>query len=93
MLDSYLQGYKPSFTELESQLSRLIQEGRVYPLMFGSAKLGLGIRELLDAIIRYFPAPGGDPEKPLSGLVYGISHDRVMGKIAHVRLFDGTIGW
>ena len=91
LLNKYVSGESPSFTELDRQLGRLTASCEEYPLMFGSAKLGLGVEELLDAVINYFPEPGGDPQKPLSALVYNISHDKVMGRIAHVRLFNGRI--
>ncbi len=91
MLNQYLEGQVPSFSELNSRLIQLIQTCEIYPLLFGSAKLGLGMLELLNAVVNYFPAPGGGANNPLSALVYGIGHDRIMGKIAHIRLFDGRI--
>ena len=91
LLERYLENQEPLFTDLDRQLSSLVQQCEVYPLLFGAAKLGLGTRELLDAVIQYFPAPGGNSENPLSALVYGIGHDKIMGKIAHVRLFGGRI--
>jgi ribosomal protection tetracycline resistance protein len=91
MLNQYLEGHVPSFSDLNSRLVELIQTCEIYPLLFGSAKLGLGMPELMNAVVNYFPAPGGDANNPLSALVYGIGHDRIMGKIAHVRLFDGRI--
>jgi small GTP-binding protein len=91
LLQRYLDGDEPDFRELDRRLAWLIQQGKICPLMFGSAKLGLGMEELLDATVRYFPGPGGDPVKPLSALVYGIGHDKIMGKIAYVRMFNGSI--
>ncbi len=91
LLNRYLEGNQIAFEELDSQLIRLIQNRTIYPLLFGSAKLGIGIEDLLNFVVRYFPDSGGDPAKPLSALVYGISHDKTMGKIAHVRLFNGAI--
>ena len=91
LLNQYLNGDVPAFAELDRQLTRLIRSCDVYPLMFGSAKLGLGMENLLDAVVNYFPSPGGDPGNPLSALVFGISHDKIMGKIAHVRIFNGRI--
>jgi small GTP-binding protein len=91
LMQDFLEGKEPGFRVLDQQLARLIHSCDVYPLLFGSAKLGLGIRQLLDAAVDYFPAPGGDPGKPLSALVYDIGHDKIMGKIAHVRLFSGRI--
>jgi ribosomal protection tetracycline resistance protein len=91
LLNKYLEGSIPSPEELTGQLTRLIQSCNVVPLLFGSAKLGIGMAALLDAVTAFFPAPTGDAAKPLSALVYGISHDRIMGKIAHVRVFNGSI--
>ncbi len=91
LLNSYLEGIEPSFKDLDRQLTRLIHGCDVYPLLFGSAKGGIGIEELLNSIVRYFPDARGDSTKPLSALVYGIGHDKIMGKIAHVRVYQGSI--
>jgi len=91
LLNSYLEGIEPLFQEVDSQLIRQIQSCDIYPLLFGSAKMGLGVEELLNTIVGYFPDAGGDPQKPLSALVYAIGHDKVMGKITYVRLYNGQI--
>jgi ribosomal protection tetracycline resistance protein len=91
LLNRYLEGDRLSFEDMDHQLNRLIRSCEVYPLFYGSAKMGLGMEELLDAVVTRFPDSGGDPGNPLSALVYGIDYDKVMGKIAHVRLFGGTI--
>ncbi|MBK6344922.1 MAG: TetM/TetW/TetO/TetS family tetracycline resistance ribosomal protection protein [Bacteroidales bacterium] len=91
LLNSYLEGNTPAFEALDSQLGFLIQSASVYPLLFGSAKMGLGIQALLDFVVKYFPVPKGETDKPLSALVYGIGHDKVMGKIAYVRVFNGSV--
>jgi ribosomal protection tetracycline resistance protein len=91
LLNRYLDGDEPDFQELDSQFCRLVQACEMYPLLFGSAKMGLGMEELLRFVVRYFPGSGGDAAKPLSALVYGIGHDKIMGKIAYVRLFNGSV--
>ena len=91
LLQSYLDGQIPSFNDLDLQLKKLVQNAIVYPLLFGSAKLASGTEELLDCVVNYFPGSGGEIEKPLSALVYGIGHDKTIGKIAHVRVFNGAI--
>lgn len=91
LLNRYFEGNGLSFQELDKQLARLIQRCDIYPLLFGSAKMGIGMEELLNFVVEYFPEPGGDVAKPLSALVYGIGHDKVMGKIAQVRVFNGSI--
>ncbi len=91
LLNSYLEENKAEFAELDAQLTRLIRGCAVYPLLFGSAKMGIGMEELLNFVTAYFPGSSGDSGKPLSALVYGIGHDKIMGKIAYVRLFNGSI--
>ena len=65
--------------------------GMVFPLVYGAAALGIGVETLVDAIGAYLPhsplAPEGDP----AGIVYKIEHDKNAGKVAHVRLFEGTV--
>lgn len=92
LLTSYLEGRIPAFRELDSRLSLLFQQGEAFPILFGSAKMGIGMEELLNAIVKYFPGSGGDSSKPLSALIYGIGHDKVMGKVAYVRVYQGAIG-
>ncbi len=56
-----------------------------------SAKAGIGIHELLDAIVDRIPAPQGDPEAPTKALVYDSWFDPYLGALALVRVFDGAI--
>ncbi|MCC7292748.1 MAG: elongation factor 4 [Phycisphaerales bacterium] len=59
--------------------------------MFVSAKTGLGIDELLDAVCERIPAPTGDPAAPLRTLIYDAKTDVHRGVIVHVRMKDGTV--
>ncbi len=56
-----------------------------------SAKAGIGIHELLDAIVDRIPAPQGDPDAPTKALVYDSWFDPYLGALALVRVFDGAI--
>ncbi len=91
LLNTYLEGNTPGFQQLGNQLAHLVHSCEIYPLLYGSAKMGLGMEELLDFVALYFPGSRGNAAKPLSALVYGIGHDKIMGKIAYVRLYDGSI--
>jgi len=64
---------------------------RLFPLVYASAAMGTGVRELLDAAVRLLPCASGRADQPLSGVVYKIEHHKSMGKAAHVRLFSGTL--
>jgi len=56
-----------------------------------SAKSGLGIRELIDAIVDRIPAPEGDPDAPTKAIIYDSWFDPYLGALALVRVFDGEI--
>ena len=56
-----------------------------------SAKSGIGIKELLEAIITRIPAPNGDASKPTKALIYDSWFDNYLGALALVRVYDGEI--
>lgn len=56
-----------------------------------SAKSGIGIRELLDAIVERIPAPVGDPDATTKAIIYDSWFDSYLGALALVRVFDGEI--
>jgi len=56
-----------------------------------SAKTGLGVPELVDAIVERIPSPVGDADAPLKALIYDSWFDNYLGALALVRVFDGRI--
>ncbi len=77
--------------ELSEKLPAAIRETKITPVLCGCAKKGLGIRELLDFCTRWMPDASHKQTDELSGVIFKIEHDKTMGKIAHVRLFGGTV--
>lgn len=92
-----------SVTERQAWLSvtQLFLKGEAMPVFCGSAQLGMGVSQLLSFVAetadnsRGEAALGGavqNADEPiLSGIVYKVTHDKSMGKIAHLRLFSGEV--
>ena len=59
--------------------------------VLASAKTGIGIKEILDAIVAYVPAPEGDANAPLRALIFDSYFDPYKGVIANVRVKEGVI--
>ncbi|BAL82336.1 putative GTP-binding protein LepA [Selenomonas ruminantium subsp. lactilytica TAM6421] len=59
--------------------------------VLASAKTGIGIEEILDAIVERIPAPEGDENAPLQALIFDSFFDSYKGVIAHVRVKQGKI--
>ncbi len=59
--------------------------------VLASAKAGIGIKEILDAIVEKVPAPIGDETAPLSALIFDSHFDAYKGVIAYVRVMNGKI--
>ncbi|MBI3087654.1 MAG: elongation factor 4 [Candidatus Omnitrophica bacterium] len=56
-----------------------------------SAKEGLGVDDLLERIVQEIPPPGGDPGRPLAGLVFDSTYDSYKGVVVFVRVVDGVL--
>jgi GTP-binding protein LepA len=59
--------------------------------VLASAKEGIGIDEILEAIVARLPAPVGDPNSPLQALIFDSHYDSYRGTIIHCRVFEGTV--
>ncbi len=60
-------------------------------ILLASAKTGLGVDEIIQAIIDRIPAPKGDPEKPLQALIFDSVYNSFRGIIIYYRILNGSI--
>ncbi len=59
--------------------------------VLSSAKSGIGIEEILDAIVERIPAPKGDPDAPLKAMLVDSWYDPYLGVVILIRVIDGTV--
>jgi GTP-binding protein LepA len=60
-------------------------------ILLASGKAGIGIEEILQAIVERIPAPKGDPDAPLQALIFDSVFNSFRGIIAYYRIFNGTL--
>ena len=56
-----------------------------------SAKMGIGIDDVLERVISDIPAPKGDENAPLKALIFDSVYDSYKGVIVYIRVFEGTL--
>ena len=56
-----------------------------------SAKMGIGIEDVLEKVITDIPAPKGDETAPLKALIFDSVYDSYKGVIVYIRVFEGTV--
>jgi GTP-binding protein LepA len=60
-------------------------------IILSSAKMKIGVEEILEAVVRNIPPPKGDPAAPLTALIFDSIFDGYRGSVVYVRVVDGTV--
>src|ERR1041385_4144532 len=76
--------------EVKDQIMELIG-CKEEDILLASGKTGIGIEEILEAIVARIPAPTGDPQAPLQALLFDSVFNSFRGIIAYFRVFNGVI--
>ena len=101
IMERYLAGEELSADEIRKGLRASVLAGSTIPVFAGSSAKGIGIKELLDAIVElfptpleYIPLPGGPETIAESGDAYGVVfrsvNDQFSGQLAFIRTVTGT---
>ncbi len=105
LMEKYLEGERLSQQELETLLDKAIAQGIFIPVFVGSATQLVGIRDLLDEIVSFFPEPtahgplptadGGElpvtVEGATAGFVFKTLSDPYLGRLNFVKVVSGTL--
>lgn len=84
-------GTAPSYPRLRAALAAQTRGALVHPVYFGSAATGAGVDALVRGIAELLPVAAGSADGPVSGTVFKIERGPAGEKIAHVRMFSGTV--
>ena len=91
LLSRYFDQGKLSDLELLPVLKTCVRQSELFPVLFGASNKGIGVDKLMNAIVTLLPPPAGDETAPLSGVVFKLEKDPIMGRIAYVRLYGGIL--
>jgi len=86
----YLADETAQWGDVLGDLSGMVAESAAFPVLFGAAKLGIGVDALLDAIVNFLPPPEGGDDGVLSSLVFKVENQK-SGRLSFVRVYDGSI--
>lgn len=91
ILDLFFSGEKIDGELLLKAYSTQIEKAQVFPVLFASAKAGIGIGLLLDQLVDYSESRNTNSSEEFEAIIFKISQDSQLGKLAHIRILTGKI--
>ena len=89
--DLFLEEKSLDYSRAKELIREEIASCKVTPVMCGSAKNSIGVKELADMLTELMPSAKRRATDDLCGIIFKIEHDKTLGKISHIRLFGGEI--
>ena len=91
MLAGYVDDGAVDHDELVAELRRQVGAAAIHPVFVGSALTGVGCSLLMAAMPTLLPVAPGHPDAPPSGRVFKVERSDVAGRLAYVRMHEGTL--
>ena len=91
LLAKYIAGESISQKELAQEEQRRVQDASLLPVYHGSAKNGLGIQQLMDAVTGLFQPIGEQGSAALCGSVFKVEYTDCGQRLVYLRLYSGTL--
>lgn len=107
LLAKYLEGEELSDAEIKEGLFKGVSQGKIFPVMCGSAYKNIGIQQIMDAALAYLPSPehrsvsGTHPvsknaierkaSDPFAAMVFKTTADPFVGRLSYIRVFSGVM--
>jgi len=89
-LEHYLEGETSDLRQILEKGKQNVKTGSLYGSLFGSAKLGLGIEELLNSILTLIPQPKSY-FSPAAAKVFKVTFHEKEGRLAYIKSYGGTL--
>ncbi|MCQ9225023.1 tetracycline resistance ribosomal protection mosaic protein Tet(O/W/32/O) [Streptococcus suis] len=91
LLEKYIAGEPISREKLVREEQRRVQDASLFPVYYGSAKKGLGIQPLMDAVTGLFQPIGEQGSAALCGSVFKVEYTDCGQRRVYLRLYSGTL--
>ncbi len=91
LMMKYLEGEELTPEEITAGLAKGVKQGKVFPVLCGSATKNMAVTTLMDFLVKYFPTPEVEEGKPFCGLVWKTLADPYVGKMNFIRVYTGAL--